>query len=60
MFKALASPKFVCSNRKQINPFPNKPFFTCLQYKSFENIAGKGEIAHKEQFLQFPQCFLAS
>ena len=22
--------------------------FTCLQYKSFENIVGKGEIAHNE------------
>ena len=22
-----------------------------------ENIVGKGEIAHKEQFLLFPQCF---
>ena len=22
-----------------------------------ENIAGKGEIAHDEQFLLFPQCF---
>ena len=30
----------------------------CLQYKSFENTEGKGEIAHKEQFLLFPQCFL--
>ena len=32
--------------------------FTCLQYKSFENTAGKGEIAHNEQFLLFPLCFL--
>ena len=24
----------------------------------FENIVGKGEIAHNEQFLLFPQCFL--
>ena len=29
--------------------FPNKPlFFTCLQYKSFENTIGNGEIAHNE------------
>ena len=42
-----------------INPFPNKPrFFTYLQYRSFENTAGKGEIAHYEQFLLFSQCFL--
>ena len=42
-----------------LNPFPNKPwFFTCLQYKTFENTVGKGEIAHDEQFLLFPQCFL--
>ena len=32
--------------------------FTCLQYKSFENTVGKGEIARNEQFLLFPQCFL--
>ena len=32
--------------------------FTCLQYKSFENIEGKGEIARHEHFLLFPQCFL--
>ena len=31
---------------------------TCLQYQSFENTVGKGEIAHNEQFLFFPQCFL--
>ena len=30
----------------------------CLQYKSFENTEGKGEIARTEQFLLFPQCFL--
>ena len=29
-----------------------------LQYKSFENTVGKGEIARNEQFLLFPQCFL--
>ena len=34
------------------------PGFTCLQYKSFENTAGKGEIARNEQFLLFPLCFL--
>ena len=32
--------------------------YMCLQYKSFENTVGKGEIAHIEQFLLFPQCFL--
>ena len=25
--------------------------------KGFENTVGKGEIAHYEQFLLFPQCF---
>ena len=25
--------------------------------KGVENIVGKGEIAHNEQFLLFPQCF---
>ena len=32
--------------------------FTCLQYRSLENTVGKGEIAHNEQFLLFPHCFL--
>ena len=29
-----------------------------LRDKHFENTVGKGEIAHNEQFLLFPQCFL--
>ena len=41
-----------------INSFPNKPWFMCLLYKSFENTVGKGEIACREQFLFFPQCFV--
>ena len=28
------------------------------QQTAFENIVGKGEIAHNEQCLIFPQCFL--
>ena len=28
------------------------------QRSDFENIVGKGEIAHNEQFLLFPQCFV--
>ena len=32
--------------------------FTCLQYKSFENTAGKGEITYNKLFLLFAQCFL--
>ena len=32
--------------------------FTCLQYKSFENTLGKGEIARNEQFLLLPHHFL--
>ena len=30
----------------------------CMQYKSFENTDGKGEISCNEQFLLFPRCFL--
>ena len=42
-------------------PFPKQALvFTCLQYKSFENTVGKGEIARYEQLLLFPQCFLAT
>ena len=44
-------------NRTQ--PFPKQALlFTCLQYKSFENTVGKGEIARDEQFLLFQHCFL--
>ena len=32
--------------------------FDTLRNKPFENTVGKGEIAHNEQFLLFPQCFL--
>ena len=50
------------------NPFPNKNF-RLFQTKRVhqqnvrkfsrqaENTVGKGEIAHYEQFLLFPQCF---
>ena len=42
-----------------LQPFPKQALvFTCLQCKSFENTAGKGEIARNEQYLLFPQCFL--
>ena len=45
---------------QSFNPFPKQALvFTCLQYKSFENTAGKGEIARNEQFLLFPQRFLS-
>ena len=38
--------------------FPKQDLvFTCLQYKSFENTVGKGEIAINEQFLLFPLRF---
>ena len=40
------------------NPFPNKPLFSCVCIISLRNAVGKGEIAHNEQFLLFPQCFL--
>ena len=43
----------------RIQPFSKQALvFTFLQYKSFENTMRKGEIAHNEQFLLFPQCFL--
>ena len=38
-------------------PFPKQALcFTC-QYKSFENMVGKGEIACNEQFLLYPSVF---
>ena len=49
-----------------VNPFPNDNFadnnFKFDEngrkfFKRVENTVGKGEIAHYEQFLLFPQCF---
>ena len=58
----------ICSTFKSVANRVHKSFywlfpkqalvFTCLHYKSFENTAGKGEIARDEHFLLFPQCFL--
>ena len=40
-------------------PFtPEILILTNQQQTAFENIVGKGEIVHNEQFLLFPQCFL--
>ena len=47
------------TDASEFNPFPKQALvFTCLQEKSFKNTLGKGEIAHNEQFLLYPQCFL--
>ena len=46
-------------SRNDVNRFTKQTLvFTSLQQKSFENIVEKGEIAHNDQFLLFPQCFL--
>ena len=43
---------------QRLTGFPKQALvFTCLQYKSFEIIVGKGEIARNEQYLLFPQPF---
>ena len=59
VFKRLASQKrqkvSLCGNGLTLSQ--TSPGM-CLQYKSFENTVGKGEVAHNEQFLLFPQCFL--
>ena len=50
---------FLNETKKVFNPFLKQVLvFTCLQYNSFENTVGKGEIARNEQFLLFPQRFL--
>ena len=47
------------AEKDQLYPFPKQALvFRYLQCKSFENTAGKGEIARYEQFLLFPQCFI--
>ena len=46
-------------SHKTTSPFtPWILIFTHQQQTSFENIVGKGGIAHNKQFLLFPQCFL--
>ena len=40
----------VCHYLLNLTPFQTSPYF--------ENTVEKGEIARKEQFLLFPQCFL--
>ena len=46
--------------KKTLQPFTKQALvFMCLQNKTFENTVGKGEIARNEQFLLFPQWFLA-
>ena len=52
--------KSIRTRQKFIYLVKSKPFhkqalvFTCLQYKSFENMVEKGENARNEQFLLFP------
>ena len=42
-----------------LKPFPKEALiFTSLLYIFFENTVRKGEMAHNEQFLHFPQWFL--
>ena len=42
-------------NYQNAQPFPKQDLvlFNVLQYKSFENTVGKGEIARSEQLLHF-------
>ena len=45
----LGKGKFWSAPVISFDPFTNKPwFYTCMQYKSFENTVGKGEISHYE------------
>ena len=46
------------SHKKLLTFTPWILILTHLQQTAFENIVGKEEIAHNEQFLLFPQCFL--
>ena len=39
------------------DPFPNKPWFLRVFSTSLLKTLEKGEIAHNEHFLLFPQCF---
>ena len=42
-----------------LNPFPNKPCYLRVCSTRLLKTLGKGEIARNDQFLLFPQCFLA-
>ena len=44
---------------ERFNPFLNKPWFLVSAVQVFKNTVIKEEIARNEQFLHFPQCFLA-
>ena len=48
-----------CKNcRPLFKPFPTcRHILTQQQQTTFENMVAKGEIAHDEQFLLWPQCF---
>ena len=39
---------------KEFNPFPNRPFFMFVQFRSFENMLKKVELSCNKQFLLFP------
>ena len=45
-------------SRTTFNPFPNKPRFLRVCSTRLMKTLGKEEIAHNEQFLLFPKCFL--
>ena len=50
---------FKILNPEPIYSFPKQALvFTCLQYKSFEKTARKGENTRNMQFLLFQHCFL--
>ena len=57
MLSIWTSLKIVSFSKETSPSHTSRLVFTCLQYKSIENTAGKGEIARNEQFLIFPQCF---
>ena len=58
LFSQRNSLSFSTCLKTLINTFPQALVSTCLQYKTFENTAGKGEIARNEQFHLSPRCFL--
>ena len=51
----------LCTVFQNFNTFPNKPSslrVCCINLLKKKNTVGNEEIAHNEQFLLFPQCFL--
>ena len=54
----LNTPVSTITETGKLTPFQTSPDFYVSAVQVYENTVRNGEIAHNEQFLLFPQCFL--